>query len=86
MNRLIITKKDNFVWLNVTEEMKYGHKKREEIWLSFELFAINSDDDSESLLESHEDIDEALRVGYKIGIEVGQLPSEYKKTKINEIT
>ncbi len=70
---IYVTKKDRFVWLDVTERMKYGNKKREEVWLAHELFAVH-DDDSESLLESHDEIDEALRLGLKIGIEVGHLP------------
>ena len=53
--------------------MKYGNKKREEVWLAHELFVVH-DDDSESLIESHDEIDEALKLGLKIGIEVGHLP------------
>jgi hypothetical protein len=65
--------KDRFVWLDVTEQMKQGEKKREEIWLGHELYVIH-DDDTDSLIESHDEIDEALKLGLKIGIEVGYLP------------
>ena len=65
--------KDNFVWLDVTDRMKYGKKKREEVWLAHELFIVH-DDDSESIIESHDEIDEALKLGLRIGIEVGHLP------------
>tara|TARA_B100001057_G_C22172960_1_gene690178 strand:+ start:73 stop:387 length:315 start_codon:yes stop_codon:yes gene_type:complete len=68
--------KDHFVWLDVTDRMKYGCKWREEIWMGFELFSVD-DDDSESLLESHEDIDKALESGLRICIEVDHLPSQY---------
>ena len=53
--------------------MKYGKKKREEVWLAHELFVVH-DDDSESIIESHDEIDEALKLGLRIGIEVGHLP------------
>lgn len=58
---------DNFVWLLVTEKAK-------DIWNSglFELYIIH-EDDSESLVDSFEDLDEALSNGLSIGIEVGYL-------------
>ncbi|MGB1269879.1 MAG: hypothetical protein ACPG45_09080 [Flavobacteriaceae bacterium] len=73
--------KDNFVWLDVTEAMKHGNKMREEYWLAHELYAVY-DDNSDSLLESHEEIDEALNLGVKICIEVGHLPAEYRPRTI----
>ncbi len=73
--------KDNFAWLDITEAMKQGQKKREEYWLAHELYAVY-DDDSESLIESHEEIDEALKLGVKICIEGGHLPTEYKTRTI----
>lgn len=77
---MAIILKDNFVWLDVTEQMKYGEKRREELWLAHELYAIH-DDESESLLESHKDIDEALKRGLRIGIEGGYLPDLETKEK-----
>ncbi len=65
--------KDNFVWLDVTDRMKYGKKKREDIWLGNELYVVY-EDDTEALIESHDEIDEALKLGLKICIEVGHLP------------
>jgi hypothetical protein len=70
---IYITEKDKFVWLDVTDQMKYGNKMRETLWNAHELFVIY-DDDSDSVVESHDEIDEALRLGLKIGIEVGHLP------------
>jgi hypothetical protein len=58
---------DNFVWLLVTEKAK-------DIWNSglFELYILH-EDDSESLVDCFEDLDEALSNGLSIGIEVGFL-------------
>ena len=69
--------KDNFVWLDVTDKMKYGIAKIEEIWLGHELYAVH-DDDTDSLIESHEEIEEAVKLGLKICIEVGYLPKKDK--------
>ena len=77
MNKVIVTK-DNFVWLDVTEQMRYGQKKREELWLAHELYVLQ-DDDSESLLKSHDEIDDALFNGNPIVIEGGFLPSDIVK-------
>ena len=77
--------KDNFVWLDVTEAMKQGQKTREEYWLAHELYAVY-DDGSDSMLESHEEIDEALSLDVKICIEVGHLPVENKQRIIWEDT
>ena len=56
---------DGFVWLLVTEKAK-------EIWNSglFSLFILY-EDDSESLIEDFDDLDNALANGLSIGIEVG---------------
>jgi len=58
---------DGFVWLLVTEKAK-------EIFNSglFSLFILY-EDDSESLIEDFDDLDNALANGLSIGIEVGQL-------------
>ncbi len=81
MKKEIHITKDNFVWLDVTEAMKHGHKKREEYWLAHELFAVY-DDGSDSMIESHEEIDEALNLGVRICIEVGHLPAEHRPRTI----
>jgi hypothetical protein len=59
------TMKDGFVYLVVTDKAK-------EIYTSgiFELYALY-EDDSESLIESHEQLNEALEQGLDIGISVG---------------
>jgi hypothetical protein len=64
-NKTTKTMKDGFVYLLVTGKAK-------EIYTSeiFELFALY-DDDSESLIESHEQLNEALEQGLDIGISVG---------------
>lgn len=77
MEKVIVTK-DNFVWLDVTDEMKYGQKKREELWLVHELYQLH-DDGSDSLLENHKQIDQALANGNPIVIEGGYLPTDIVK-------
>jgi len=64
-NKTTKTMKDGFVYLLVTGKAK-------EIYTSglFELFALY-DDDSESLIESHGQLTEALEQGLDIGISVG---------------
>lgn len=75
--------KDNFVWLDVTDRMKYAKgNERDEIWVGNDLYVIH-EDDSESLLESHDEIDEALKLGLKIGIEVGFLPKKKPTSLLN---
>ena len=61
---MIITT-DNFVWLNVTN-------KAEDLYDLFALYVLY-DDESESLINSKEELIEALETGKTIGIEVGQL-------------
>ena len=70
--------KDNFVWLDITDRCNKGEKIIEEIWISQELYAV-FDDDSDTLLESMEEIEEALRLDLRICIEVGYLPEETKQ-------
>ena len=67
--------KDNFVWLDITNKMKKAKgNERDEIWVGNEIFALH-DDDSESLIESQEELEEAINLGLKIGIEVGHIPT-----------
>lgn len=67
MSTIKVTKNDSFVWLLVSERAK-------EIFAS-ELFALYVlyDDDSESLIDDYEQLDNALANGLSIGIEVGFL-------------
>lgn len=65
---------DNFVWLDVTKKMSAGAKVREDFWRVHDIFAVY-DDGSEHLLESHDEIDEAIRLGIRVCIEGGHLSS-----------
>jgi hypothetical protein len=67
MSTIRVTKNDSFVWLLVSEKAK-------EIFASglFALYVLY-DDDSESLIDDYEQLDNALANGLSIGIEVGFL-------------
>lgn len=71
---MIYITKDNFVWLDITES-----KNIEDIFASHENLYAVYDDDSESLIESIDELMEAISIGVKICIEVGHLPKP--KTK-----
>lgn len=73
--------KDDFVWLDVTAKCEQGEKAIQEVWLGHELYAVY-DDDTEALLESMEEIDEALRLGVRICIEGGHLPARNRSRTI----
>ena len=72
---IYITKEDKFVWLDLTDKLIKGEKWK---WLGHELYAV-FDDDSEELLESEEEVDEALKLGLKVCMEVGFLEPEQKQ-------
>lgn len=67
MSTIRVTKNDSFVWLLVSEKAK-------DIYNSglFALYILY-DDESETLVEEYEQLDEALEKGLTIGIEVGFL-------------
>jgi len=67
MNRLYTSPKDNFSWWIVTDIA-------EEIFCveKIELYALH-DDESDSLLESIEEIEEAKKMGMRIGMELGYI-------------
>ena len=80
--------KEGFVWHDVTSKIKYQldwfdmkdydqRKGFQDAWKCFELYAIH-EDDTESLLETVDEIEEAVKLGLRIGIEVGHLPKEEK--------
>lgn len=71
--------KDNFVWLDITDRYNKKGRAIEELWKIQELYAV-FDDDSDTLLESVEELEEALRLNLRICIEVGYLPKERKKS------
>jgi hypothetical protein len=68
------------VWLDITERCKNGVKEIQELWLANEFYAVH-DDDSESLLESMDEIQEAIKLDLKICIEVGFIPQQYTKLR-----
>ena len=70
---------DGFIWLIVTDKAK-------EIFNSG-LFALYNlyEDESESLIETHEQLIEALEMGNEIGIEVGQIDPQLNKRRIDEV-
>lgn len=62
-----------FVWKRLSNEKAY------KIWVSaenedFELYKVRVDDESESLIESLEDLQDAFKQGHHVCIEVGKLP------------
>lgn len=64
---------DGFVWKRLSNEKAY------KIWVSaenedFELYKVRVDDESESLIESLEDLQDAFKQGHHVCIEVGKLP------------
>jgi hypothetical protein len=73
MNRLIITKGDGFVFIDLTE-------KAEELFNELEMYSW--DGEAESLLESIYDLRKAIADGCRIVIEGGFLPK--KKLKFTD--
>lgn len=67
--------KDGFVWLTVNSD------KAIEIWQTdmFNLFILY-DDDSEGMIESKVDLDNAIAREMQIGIEVGQIETSAQQT------
>lgn len=67
MSTIKVTERDSFVWLLVSEKAK-------DIYNSglFALYILY-DDESETLVEEYEQLDDALEKGLTIGIEVGFL-------------
>lgn len=65
--------KDNFVWNDITEECRFGQIPNTSV------FAVY-DDETCSMLESDEEVAEAIRIGVRVCTEVGYLP---KKTPID---
>lgn len=69
----LIVFSDGFVWKRLSNEKAY------KIWVSaenedFELHKVRVDDESESLIESLEDLQDAFKQGHYVCIEVGKLP------------
>ena len=69
----LIVFSDGFVWKRLSNEKAY------KIWVlaeneDFELYKVRVDDESESLIESLEDLQDAFKQGHYVCIEVGKLP------------
>lgn len=69
----LIVFSDGFVWKRLSNEKAY------KIWVSaenedFKLYKVRVDDESESLIESLEDLQDAFKQGHYVCIEVGKLP------------
>jgi len=64
---------NDFIWLIVTDKAK-------EIFSAdlFQLYTLH-DDGSEALIETFEDLNEALENGLEIGVEVGRISTEKAK-------
>lgn len=75
---------DGFVWKRLSNEKAYR------IWASadneeFELYKVRVEDESESLIETLEDLQDAMYQGYYICIEVGKLPYSVSPTYIRNL-
>lgn len=70
-NRVIRTKGD-FIFADVTDICK-SHVRRVELWNVFDLYEVDTDSDTEHLLETMDEIRNVLNNAGIIGIEVGQL-------------
>lgn len=69
----LIVFSDGFVWKILSNEKAY------KIWVlaeneDFELYKVRVDDESESSIESLEDLQDAFKQGHYVCIEVGKLP------------
>ena len=77
-----ITKQDNFVWKIVTNKAK-------EIFSSglFDLYTLH-EDDSESIIDTMEELNKTLEKGLDVGIEVGfievDLNNKYNSTTLEK--
>lgn len=74
------TTKDGFVWKLVNDKAK-------EIFNSglFELYELHDNDGAESLIETAEDLNTALKNGSDIGIEVGFVERKIEHDRINNL-
>ena len=76
---IYITKKDHYVWLDVTRKCKSFNSVLE-LNQAHELYAV-SDDDVDSLIEDVDMVPRLVKRGYRICIEVGHLPKKYHPRK-----
>ena len=78
----ILRTHDDFIWLDVTERCTNDEKTTTEIWLAHELYAIS--DQSDSLLETYDEVKQAIDNGCLIGIAVGFLPEPHNDLHVIE--
>tara|TARA_S200002703_G_scaffold159022_1_gene171064 strand:+ start:1862 stop:2173 length:312 start_codon:yes stop_codon:yes gene_type:complete len=74
-----ITKKDHFVWLDVTKKCR-SFISTSELNQTHELYAV-SDDDVDFLIEDVNMVPRLIKNGNRICIEVGHLPNKYHPRK-----
>lgn len=71
--------KDSFVWLDITKQCKRGGNNIEEQWIANHLYAVDPEDDTEYLLESIHEVEQAVNNNLRICIEVGEMPQQKPK-------
>ena len=71
---MILLTKDSFVWMDVTERVENGGSGLSETWNFAELYAVDTENDSDYLLTSVDEIMSAVDNGLRVCIEVGHLP------------
>ncbi len=74
---MIYITKDNFVWKDVTAVCKQKRSAVYDIWILNELYEV-TDEETDHLLESYDEVTDAIDNGSRICIEVGHLPTQYK--------
>jgi len=73
--------RDGFVWLDITKQCKRSTNNIEEQWTANHLYSVNPKDDTEYLLESIHEVEQAVKEQMRICIEVGQMPQQKPKKK-----
>ncbi len=77
MSKAIVTR-DNFIWKDVTAEVADLSSNKAALYIMQGVYALH-EDESESLLESTEELAEALKLGLRIVQEVGYMPRKQKR-------
>ncbi|MHA1290929.1 MAG: hypothetical protein ACTSPB_26390 [Candidatus Thorarchaeota archaeon] len=80
MSKVIVTR-DNFIWKDVTAEVdnSRGFPTPHRQWyLDMGVYALH-EDESDTLLESEEELKEALKLGLRVVQEVGYMPRKQKR-------
>ncbi len=77
MSSALVTR-DNFIWKDVTAEVADLSSNKAAFYIMQGVYALH-EDESESLLESAEELAEALKLGLRIVQEVGYMPRKQKR-------